>query len=142
MRYLAFIAIVGIVVARQPKKPPESKGAAKGKSAQVIHQTETRQNDSQPATATPPSLAENQHPAAFMSAPATHDDVDMQRKLVAFTGLLVDVGFLQLLAMIGQAVIYCRQAKVMTRQAQAREMMRQRGFMRLQWNAMQWRALR
>jgi len=57
----------------------------------------------------------------------------IQRKLAWFTGALVVVGFLQFFALVGQVTIYCRQAKIMTRQAH--EMKRQRGYMRLQWKA-------
>src|SRR6267378_4317935 len=46
-----------------------------------------------------------------------NDDLQIQRELVTFTGLLVVVGFLQFFALVGQVVIYFRQAKIMTRQA-------------------------
>lgn len=65
---------------------------------------------------------------------AANDDQQIERKLVTFTGLLVIVGFLQFFALVGQVVIYFRQAKIMTRQAH--EMKRQRSYMRLQWKVM------
>ncbi len=48
---------------------------------------------------------------------AANDDVQIQRKLVIFTGLLAFVGFLQFFALVGQVVIYCRQARIMQQQA-------------------------
>jgi hypothetical protein len=68
------------------------------------------------------------------TAPKASDDIEVQGKIKTFTGLLVVVGFLQLFALIGQVAIYCRQAKIMARQAH--EAKRQRGYMRLQWKTM------
>src|SRR5579884_2354563 len=52
----------------------------------------------------------------------------MQRDVTWLTGALVFVGFLQFFALVGQVVIYCRQAKIMAHQA--KEMEGQRVAMR------------
>jgi hypothetical protein len=134
---MKWLVIAVIILAQQPAKPPESKGSPESKSAQVSNQTDRGESHNQPAAQSGSRAADNQHPAANLSTSTTHpnSDAQIQGMLVTFTGLLVVVGFLQFAALIGQVVIYCRQANIMVHQA--RESTRQRITMRKQWTTMQ-----
>lgn len=135
MKYAVIVLSAVIALAQQPTKTPESRGAAKGKGARVGNQADDGQGNNQP---TPQPLApDNQKPApTFQQATSkTNDDAGLQGKLVTFTELLVVVGFLQFFALIGQVVIYRRQAKIMAYQAS--ELTRQRVTMGNQLGAME-----
>src|SRR5208282_5556306 len=134
---MKWLIIAVIVLAQQPTKSPEVKNAPKSVVAKDSQQTDaTKEQEANPCTL-PPSCVQQQA-ATQQDAHTTQADKDMRQQgmdwIEIFTGLLVAVGFLQLCALIGQVVIYCRQAKIMARQAH--EAKRQRGFMRLQWKAM------
>jgi hypothetical protein len=133
---MKWLILAIVILAQQPAKVPEGQGSAEGKGAQVSKQGDRGDNQSQIPKQPPLSSTDNQHPTAEIqtAAPNTNSDVEIQGKIKTFTGLLVFVGFLQFFALIGQVVIYFRQAKIMARQAH--EAKRSRGYMRLQWKAM------
>jgi hypothetical protein len=136
MKHVVYIAFAVFALAQQPSKLPESKEATEGRSAQVSKQADRGENN-EPANKRPPSPPpDDQHPPPEVKAATPKaNDAEIQGRIKTFTRLLVVVGFLQFAALIGQVVIYCRQAIIMARQAH--EMKRQRGYMRLQWRAMQ-----
>jgi hypothetical protein len=86
MKCLAFLAIIIFGLAQQPAKTsvPEKTNAAV--------QTEA-------------ALHADQKPSG--------EDLKVQHQLARFTGLLVLVGFLQLIALVGQACLFFRQARIM-----------------------------
>src|SRR5271155_2370125 len=137
MRPWMLIVVALFSFAQQPAKPPESKGSTESKSTQVGKQPDAGQGNGQIAKPAPAPPTDSQHPSAVLNAATNKpdDDAQIQGKLVTFTGLLVVVGFLQFGALVGQVVIYCRQAKIMARQRN--EMVRQRVTMRRQLETMQ-----
>lgn len=146
---MKWLIIAVLIFAQQPTKQPASKSALpEGKTAQVGKQSVAKENDNQPAKQPPSSPTNNQQPADQLKT-ATSNDAKIQGNIETLTALLVIVGFLQFCALIGQVVIYCRQAKIMALQAhemkrsrremslQRQEMALQRGEMALQRSTMQ-----
>jgi hypothetical protein len=132
---MKWLAIAVIIFAQQPAKVPEAKRTIDTEIARFSQQSDRRTGSEQPVRPAPSPLTDSQRPSELKAGTdRASDDADIQGKLVTFTKLLVVVGFLQFFALVGQVVIYCRQAKIMGRQAH--EMKRQRGYMRLQWRAM------
>jgi hypothetical protein len=121
---------------------PKDKGAAEtNRTINAGHEKTTNVNQQPsikgtPPTAQPSITAESDSESVggngktrVNSKQTPNEELGIQRELAWFTGALVVVGFLQFFALVGQVTIYCRQAKIMT--LQAREMKRQRGYMRL-----------
>jgi hypothetical protein len=133
---MRWLIIAVIIFAQQPAKAPEVKGNTDSEVAQVSKQSDRRNSNEQPAQPEPSPSADSQLFSAELKPRLgkASDDADIQGKLVTFTELLVVVGFLQFFALVGQVVIYCRQAKIMGHQAH--EMTRQRVTMRHQLETM------
>jgi hypothetical protein len=86
MKCLALVAIVIYGLAQQPAKTPVPDRTTTPVQNEAISHTD-------------------QKPSG--------EDLKVQRQLARFTGLLVVVGFLQLIALIGQACLFFRQARIM-----------------------------
>lgn len=139
MKWL-FFAIFIFAFAQQPTK--DAKGTAKTSPTEITEQSNgAKQNKKQSANglAVPnQTIFYNQQSAAPESKTdeaEAEQNAQIQRRIAAFTRLLVFVGVLQFFALVGQVMIYRRQAKIMAHQAH--EMTRQRVTMHRQLEAMQ-----
>jgi hypothetical protein len=120
MKPLVLVAIAILALSHQPAEPPESKGVSESKRAKVGNQEETANQHktaavNPPPSCTPASGRENQYPSGALDSPASkpNDDIEIQRKLVTFTGLLVLVGALQFIALVVQSIVfYCTLAAI------------------------------
>ena len=113
MKSLILVALAIFVFASQPSKPPEGNRATEGKSAKVGKQAETSNQHETPTVNSPPAcdpacVGKDQKPAESLNnaAPKPNDDIEIQRKLVTFTGLLVLVGALQFIALVVQSIVF------------------------------------
>jgi hypothetical protein len=128
---MKWLIVAVLILAQQPAKAPESKGAAKPNGAQIANQadaTNPKQKPSQPATIATQTANTPILPKDHVSAVSeddqrneterkTHEeDLKIQRKIVWFTGLLVFVGFIQVGVMVLQWLMYRRQAGIMADQ--------------------------
>ncbi|HWY06177.1 MAG TPA: hypothetical protein VNY24_04910 [Candidatus Acidoferrales bacterium] len=93
MKYLIFLAL--ILFAQQPTKPPESRGIRTSTSSQISKQpTGGRSNDNSSVKgSTPPAGYAQTANCDNKTAPADQD-INIQRKLVRYTRLLVVAGFI------------------------------------------------
>jgi hypothetical protein len=144
---MKWLVIAVLIMAQQPAKAPESRGAAESNSAQsTAHArgTSSKQATSTQATPIPaqtPVTTESQRSGATAkdhtataSQQSSNEDRATQRKLTWFTGVLASVGVLQLVVMFLTWLVYRRQAREMRRQRH--EMRQQRHIMWRQWKAM------
>jgi len=147
MRWLCILAIV-LPLAQQPAEAPKDKGAPEANRTHGATHTESATDNQQPPAKSTPSTAQPSIPmksktdtvggdwhAGANNEKTSDEDLRIQRKLALSTVALVVVGILQFFALVGQVIIYCRQAKIMAHQAG--EMTRQRVTMRGQLEAMQ-----
>jgi len=119
MKMIVAASLTFIILYQNPAKPPGNKGAAKSKGAQVSGQSDSgpTPNQTTPQTSPPISIStQNQVGEQNTVSRKNNNEPDLEGKVVKFTGFLVIVGFLQFVALIGQVLIYCRQAKIMARQ--------------------------
>jgi hypothetical protein len=98
MKMLALLTL--IFFAQQPTKLPEGNGIPKGESSQVSQQPDGREHNNNASNSTP-GIAKGTKPSE-QAAPADQD-VDIQRTLTNYTGLLVLVGFITAGAIIWQS---------------------------------------
>ncbi len=127
---MKWLILALIILAQQPAKAPERKGASKGVVTQDAQQSDAANNNKGNPDA-PPPMSVRQIPATEPKTKAAKTENDMPQKgadwIEIFTGLLVFVGFLQTGVMYLTWRVYRRQAH---------EMKRQRSYMQLQWQAM------
>jgi hypothetical protein len=98
MKMLALLTL--ILFAQQPTKLPESEGISTGAGSQVSQQSnspERKENTSNAASGKAQAATTNEH-----TTPA-EEDIDIQGKLVRYTGFLVVVGLMTALAIIWQS---------------------------------------
>jgi hypothetical protein len=127
--FMKWLIIAVIIVAQQPAKAPESKGAAETNHAQRTSLTKKSEDDKAQSTPTTPSsvqplssmetqrntAAADNH-AATTGQQASDEDRTTQDKLAWFTGVLAVVGVLQLAVMFLTWRVYSRQAGIMEQQ--------------------------
>ena len=121
MKCLALVTVIVFALAQQPTKTPENKGTAKGSSSNVAEQTNTGEENPRPTakTALVPDKTgipiENKVESASQDshAPSPYEELEVQRGLTRFTGLLAVVGVLQLFVLLGQTILFRRQTKIM-----------------------------
>jgi hypothetical protein len=99
MKHLIILAF--IIVAQQPAKPPESDGIPKTASSQVSEKPDSaKRNNDSPING---SASATQTASHDKNTAPTDENINIQRKLVLFTGLLVVVGFITAGAIIWQS---------------------------------------
>jgi hypothetical protein len=103
MKCLLLVAII-FGLAQQPAKTPTSKGTTQ-QAAPVPIKTETPTQNKTEAVSHADQKTTNEELKV--------EELNVQQQLARFTGLLVVVGFLQLLALVGQAFLFLRQARIM-----------------------------
>jgi hypothetical protein len=129
------LAILAVAFAIQPIQSPKEKGTSKSggtKNAATSEHTNKSQELSHPPSA--PIISQISAERSKSSADHNANDVNIQRNIEIFTGVLAGVGVLQLVVMFLTWLIYRRQAREMRRQRH--EMRRQRHVMFRQWQAM------
>ena len=100
MKHLALIAIVVFGLSQQPTKPPEGKDdPAKGGGVQVADHASADKDNNKPTVQAPPA--------------PDKEELKTQEDLARFTRALVIVSFLQFAALIVQACLFFRQARIM-----------------------------
>ena len=110
---LALLLVVTLPLAPQPSKSPPKPPAAKNESAEPAPTQKKAADEHQPAKSDLPPLeppqkrSPNQEPAKTNA----DEELNLNRRLTTFTGLLVAVGFLQLVALLAQAFIFWRTLK-------------------------------
>jgi hypothetical protein len=145
---MKWLALAVIILAQQPVKAPEGKGAAESNNAQSAARAKGAEGkqapsaQSSPVPTQPPVTVEGQRSGTAAtdhtgtSGEQTADeDRTTQRKLTWFTGILAVVGVLQAGIMLLQLLVYRRQAHEMKRQRH--EMVRQRTELTGQRTAME-----
>lgn len=112
----SLILITFIILAQQPAKAPEGKGIPKGRSSKVGEQADEAKNDNQTATDRAPlpnqtfiydEQSATPHPQE--NERQSDHDTRIQGRIKTFTGMLVGVGFLQLVVMALQWWLIRRQ---------------------------------
>jgi len=144
---MKWLVIAIIVLAQQPAKTPEHKGATETNRADSARQDKgAKDNQTQSAQPTPSAPQPSITPESQRNATTSNDhagqgdkqafdeEFSTQRKLTWFTGVLAVVGVLQLVVMSLTWLVYRRQAREMRRQRH--EMRQQRHVMFRQWKAM------
>jgi hypothetical protein len=112
-----------IIFASEPAKTQTAGGPPKGKGAQISQQTATAKAENAAKGASPKSematVSDNQAKTARNNTATEHldENIEIQRKLARFTGMLVVVGFLQALVLIWQACVFGKTLKAISRQA-------------------------
>jgi hypothetical protein len=122
MKCLALAAIIIFGVAQQPAKAP-NKGTTKNSRPKVADQANTGSDKPTAQAAQAPDKTvtpvQNQTDAASHADQKTTneelkvEELQVQKTLARFTGYLVVVGFLQLIVLAGQALLFFRQATIM-----------------------------
>jgi hypothetical protein len=145
---MKWLIVTVLILAQQPAKAPEGKGAAEGDNANSARSAEPAKADSgastqaAPASSQPTAGMECDEVATASNKAATannqhtsDEDRASQWKIVWFTGVLAGVGVLQLTVMFLQWCIYKRQAREMRKQRFV--MTGQKHLMWRQWKVMQ-----
>jgi hypothetical protein len=134
------VTLIAMALAAQPTESPHPKRVAKGESAQNATNAERASKPQAPAqtsnSPTTSASATTSQPSAKASDSNTRNETEnirIQRWIEIFTGALAIVGFLQVCVMVGQLLIYRRQAREMRRSRH--EMRHQRHVMYRQWKA-------
>jgi hypothetical protein len=152
---MKWLVLAVIILAQQPAKAPEGKGAAESNHTKsAAHATNAESNQApptKPAPAAAPASAATvsqgltataKDHARTGSQQTSDEDRSTQRKSTWFTGVLAGVGVLQLIVMYLTWRVYRRQAREMRRQriamtGQRLEMRRQRTIMQGQLGQME-----
>jgi hypothetical protein len=130
------VAALVMALAIQPSQAPQEQWATEGHSAKSTAKSDHPNKAQEPSSAPgPPTTSQPSSQPSKASANHDENNVDIQRKIEIFTGVLAGVGVLQLFVMFLTWLIYRRQAHEMRRQRH--EMRRQRHVMFDQWKAMQ-----
>jgi len=119
------LAIIAVALAIQPIKGPKEERTSEGggtKNAATSEHSNKSQEPSHPTSA--PITSQVSSERSKSSTDHDANDVNIQRNIEIFTGVLAGVGVLQLVVMFLTWLIYRRQAREMRRQRH--EMVRQR----------------
>jgi hypothetical protein len=117
-------AALAVALAIQPSQAPQEKGAAKGHSAQNTSTTENTNSTQKPSQPHPQAMPPASQPTAHTNqsnGTSEAENVQVQRWIEIFTGVLASVGVLQLVVMFFTLRVYSRQAGIMARQADLME---------------------
>lgn len=88
MKYLIVLAVV--LFAQQPTKPPEGKGVPEGTDPEISQQSNSSQKDDNSSK----GVAQAQSADRDTDTSSADENIQIQRRLVLFTGLLVVAGFI------------------------------------------------
>ena len=142
MKCLVPLAIIVLGFAQQPSKALGGNETPRTDSAQITSQENANQKKGQLTIPTAPVTTNNPtgaatlgNPASLTDKPAVDENPKIQGALALFTGLLVLVGLLQVIAMIWQGCVLRHTLGAIRHQAQ--EMKRQRILARGQLVAIQ-----
>src|SRR5580700_5810624 len=108
MRILTILMVSSLVAWSQGQKPsapqPTSKPSAETTRSKEISVGDRRAAASDGPMGQSPKPVDNDKSAD----PKSNEELNLSRKLTTFTGMLVAVGFLQLVALLAQALIFWR----------------------------------
>jgi len=126
MKILTLIAVVVFGFTQQPTETPKGNGTPKPHGAQVTNNADTGKGNKQSSAESTspyssitivfnnqPDSQSRDHETKKADNNAAEQDLEIQRELTLFTGLLVVVGFLQFLALLGTLGVVGLQAKLM-----------------------------
>ena len=131
------LTIIAMALAAQPPQSPQEKGIPKSQGTKNAPTTENANNTQKPSQPHPQDTVTAAQPSANTnqsSANSETENVQVQRRIEIFTGVLAGVGALQLVVMFLTWLVYKRQAGEMRRSRH--EMRRQRHVMFGQYKAM------
>jgi hypothetical protein len=119
------VALITVALAAQPAKTPKEQGIAKSESAKGAGKAQNADKPQEPAqtgnsSAAPAPAASTSEPtskASESNASAEAENINIQRRIEIFTGVLASVAVLQLVVMFFTLLVYCRQAKIMRYQS-------------------------